>query len=397
MEFSTIRLKPGKSKIIDRKHPWIFSGALEKVSEEIPSGATVRVLDQHGQFQAWAAYSPASQIRARVWSWDEGAEIGPDFFRERIKASLALRQELIARGTTDSYRLVYSESDRLPGLVVDQYGMVLIVQLATAGAEYWRNELMDILQDLLQPAAIYERSDVDVRGLEGLEPRTGLIAGTPLDGDLIVEENGVQFRVDVEEGHKTGFYLDQRQNRQLIRGIANGRQVLDCFSYSGGFAINACLGGAASVTAVDNSYPALELARGNAKLNGIADDAIEWVQADVFQFLRTERDRAHQYDLIVLDPPKFAPTASHVRKAARGYKDINLHAMKLLRPGGILVTFSCSGGLKAELFQKIVADAAIDAGMDGKIIRWLHQAEDHPVALPFPEGEYLKGLVIRKE
>ncbi len=394
-EPATIKLKPGKEKIFQRRHPWIYSGALQSSSDAIQPGETVRIIDHHGGFQAWAAFSPHSQIRARVWSWDESEVIAPDLFKERIQNALYLRQNLIESGVTDAYRIIHGESDGLPGLIVDSYKQVLIVQVLSAGIEFWRNEIAEILVDLLGPEVIYERSDAEVRKLEGLEPRTGLIYGVEPD-ELLIHENGARFLVDIREGHKTGFYLDQRVNRSIIRRLAANRDVLDCFSYTGGFAVNAVLGNASTVTAVEISESTIEIAWANCRLNQIEPESITWANQDVFQFLRTERDRGNQYDLIILDPPKFAPTASHVKKAARGYKDINLQALKLLRPGGLLATFSCSGGLKPDLFQKIVADAALDANANGKIIQWLHQSEDHPVALSFPEGEYLKGLIVQK-
>jgi 23S rRNA (cytosine1962-C5)-methyltransferase len=288
---------------------------------------------------------------------------------------------------------VHGESDGLPGVVADRYGDTVVVQLLSAGAERWRGAIADALAALPGVARVIERSEADVRALEGLPPQSGLLRGEPAAGPLTVREHGLDFAVDAEQGHKTGFYLDQRDNRLLLRGLAKDKTVLDCFCYCGGFALNALAGGAKSVTAIDSSGPALAAAKANAARNGLPES--EWLEADVFQTLRKFRDEGRRFDLIVLDPPKFAPTAAHAEKAARAYKDINLLGFKLLNPGGALMTYSCSGGVSPDLFQKIVAGAALDAGVDARIEGWLHASADHPVALNFPEGEYLKGLVLR--
>ena len=388
-------LKPGREKSLVRRHPWIFSGAVDKVTGDPTPGQVVAVVSDRGRFFAWAAYSPTSQISARVWSWQHEDEIGPEFLRGRIQAAVARRQALLDTGTTDAVRLVHSESDRLPGLVVDRYGPLLVCQFASWGAEYWRETLVESLLQISGVASIYERSDIEVRKLEGLEPRVGLLAGEELPDKVEITEHGLSFLVDVAAGHKTGFYLDQRANRQQVRALAAGRTVLDCFSYSGGFALNALAGDAAHVTLLDSSADALERARQNLALNDLPAERADFVEADVFKQLRTYRDSRKSFDLIVLDPPKFAPTRAQVERAARGYKDINLLAFKLLNPGGVLATFSCSGGVDASLFQKIVAGAALDAGIDAQITGYFAQSEDHPVALNFPEGAYLKGLVCR--
>jgi 23S rRNA (cytosine1962-C5)-methyltransferase len=297
---------------------------------------------------------------------------------------------------SNAYRLVYAESDGLPGLIVDRYGDMLVLQSLTAGCERWKEPLADILLEETGLSAIYERSDADVRALEGLPERTGLLRGNPPE-KTVITEYGLRFTVDLCTGHKTGFYLDQRQNRLRVRALAQGRDVLDCFCYTGGFTVNALAGGARSVVAVDSSALALALGRENLSINGLKAEAVEWRAEDVFQDLRKFRDEGRSFDMIILDPPKFAPTAAQAEKASRGYKDINLLAFKLLRPGGLLVTFSCSGGIEAALFQKIVASAALDAGVEAQIVEHLSQGPDHPVALNFPEGAYLKGLVcVRK-
>jgi 23S rRNA (cytosine1962-C5)-methyltransferase len=383
-------LKPGREKSVKRRHPWIFSGAVERVTGEPESGETVGVVSHDGQPLAVAAWSPKSQIVARVWDW-EFREIGPEFFAQRIARSLALRRDLLPG--CDALRLAHGESDGLPGVVIDRYGEVVVLQLSSAGAMRWRDPIAEAVQSQASPRTIFERSDADVLALEGLEQRVAHLRGDPLPASVVVSEAGLSYRVDVAGGHKTGFYLDQRANRARVRSLASGREVLDCFCYTGGFALNALAGGARSVTAVDSSGPALAMLRANAELNGL--QVPEAVEGDVFAVLRGLRDRARRFGLIVLDPPKFAPTAAHAERAARAYKDINLLAFKLLEPGGLLVTFSCSGGVDAALFQKIVAGAALDAGVDARVVERLGAGPDHPVALHFPEGDYLKGLVCR--
>ncbi len=391
----SLTLKPGREKSVLRRHPWIFSGAIQRVDEGLEVGTTVDILSSKGQFLGRGFYSPHSQIRARLWTFEEEA-VNEEFFRRRIRAALATREALGLRAHTDALRLIYAESDGLPGLIVDQYAQVLVLQSLTAGVEAWRETIAGILMEERAAAAVFERSDADVRELEGLLPRVGLLRGALSSPLFPIHEHGLQFNVNLASGHKTGFYLDQRGNRQQVRELAQGREVLDCFCYSGGFTVNALAGGASSVLSVDISLEALSLARENVGLNGLPSDRLQTLETDVFQGLRKLRDERRSFDMIILDPPKFAPTAAQVEKAARGYKDINLLAFKLLRPGGLLVTFSCSGGVDAGLFQKIVASAALDAGAQAQIVQHLAQAADHPVALNFPEGTYLKGLVCYK-
>jgi 23S rRNA (cytosine1962-C5)-methyltransferase len=393
---TTLILKAGREKSLLHGHPWVYSGAIERVEGSGRSGETVVVRSAGGEFLAWAAYSPASQIRARVWTHDEGETVDAGLLRRRLEAALALRKTLGVAQESDAYRLVHGESDGLPGLVVDRYGDALVMQALNAGIDAWREPLADLLMALSGAAHLYERSDVDVRSLEGLEPRVGALRGSPPPEPLIIQENGLSFQVDVQAGQKTGFYLDQRRNRQRLRTYAAGMDVLNCFCYTGGFTAYALAGGAQSVLSIDSSAEALRLAGDNLALNGLESARAEWLEADVFQALRKLRDQARSFDLIVLDPPKFAPTAAQAERAARGYKDINLLAFKLLRPGGLLFTFSCSGGVSAELFQKIVAGAAVDAHAEALILERLFQAPDHPVSLAFPEGSYLKGLVCQK-
>jgi 23S rRNA (cytosine1962-C5)-methyltransferase len=334
-----------------------------------------------------------------VWTFDPDEQVDSTFFQRRIKAALELRDS-ICKGQGESennpLRLVHAESDGIPGFIVDRYGDCLVVQFLAAGAEFWRNTLIEVLFDLTGIDNIFERSDADVRELEGLESRVGILRGNPPQ-TLKVTENGLQFWVDIAGGHKTGFYLDQRHNRLRVRQLAAGRDALDCFCYTGGFTLNAMAGGAKSVLSVDASAEALKLLQENISENTLPAERHSILAGDVFQLLRKLRDQGRSFDMIILDPPKFAPTAAQAEKAARGYKDINLLAFKLLRAGGILVTFSCSGGVDAALFQKIVAGAALDAGVEASIVETLSQGFDHPVSLNFPEGAYLKGLVCVKK
>jgi 23S rRNA (cytosine1962-C5)-methyltransferase len=386
-----IILKPGREKSLLHRHPWIFSGAIQHVQGEPAPGATVDLLSSNGEFLARAAYSPSSQIRARVWTFDD-EPVDAGFLRRRIQGSIHARQAWNLSRDTDAFRLVYAESDRLPGLIVDRYGETLVLQSLTTGSEFWKETIADILLEQTGLSSIYERSDADVRELEGLPPIVRPLRGSPPDQTTITE-HGLSFAVSLAEGHKTGFYLDQRANRLRVRELAKDRDVLDCFCYTGGFTLNALAGGAKSVLSVDASAGALELGRKNASLNGLPPERQEWLEGDVFLLLRKFRDEGRSFDMIILDPPKFAPTHAQADRAARGYKDINLLAFKLLRAGGLLVTFSCSGGVDAELFQRIVAGAALDAGAEVQIVEHLSQAADHPVALNFPEAAYLKGLV----
>jgi len=389
-----IILKSGKEKSLLRKHPWIFSGAIQRVEDTPDSGDTVLVNTADGRFLAHAAYNPQSKISARIWSWDEKETIDAAFFRGRIAAAIEVRNAYSIAQHGNSMRLIHAESDRLPGLIVDRYGDVLVMQVGSAGAERWRDVIADTLLELCKPVCIYERSDSDSRTLEGLEPRNGVLLGTMPDNVEVIE-HGLRFKVDVVAGQKTGFYLDQRDNRALIETLTAGRDVLNCFCYTGGFSLYALRGGAKSVLSIDSSSDALRIAGENLALNKLDSSCAEWMEANVFQALRKLRDQGRKFDLIILDPPKFAPTAAFAEKAARGYKDINLLGFKLLRPGGFLCTYSCSGGISEELFQKIIAGAALDAGVDAQIVHHLQASADHPVLLSFPEGAYLKGLVLR--
>jgi len=387
-----IILKAGRDKSILRRHPWIFSGAIKSAAAE--SGDIVKVVAEDGRYLATAAYSAPSQIAARILSFDESTVVDEAFYRSRIKAAIDRRADIAA--VSNAYRLIHGESDGLPGIVADKYADVVVLQLSTAGIEPQRELIADLLMALTQAKTIFERSDADVRKLEGLPERNGLLRGAALEGPTVVVENGMQIEVDIAHGHKTGFYLDQRDNRALTAALSRDKDVLNCFCYSATMSTAAMKGGAASVVSIDSSAPALETGKRIATRNGCALDQMEWVEADVFAQLRKLRDQGKFFDLIMLDPPKLAPTAHHVEKASRAYKDINLLGFKLLRPGGMLMTYSCSGGVSVDLFQKIVAGAALDAGADAQIIKRLSAGSDHPVSIHFPEGEYLKGLLLRR-
>ncbi|APV50752.1 23S rRNA methyltransferase [Betaproteobacteria bacterium GR16-43] len=386
-------LKPGREKSLKHRHPWVFSGAVDRVEGEPAAGELIPVTSSDGAFLATAAYSPASQIRARAWSFDPKDTIDEAFLRARLAAAVERRKAGLEG--SDACRLVHSESDGLPGLIADRYGDTLVLQLLSAGAEKWRSLWPKALMELTGAKNVYERSDAEVRDLEGLGSRTGTMVGN-VTGPITITEDGIRYEVDVIHGQKTGFFLDQRENRALAGQLANGANVLNAFCYTGGFSLSALKGGAKHVVSLDTSAEALAAAGRNVALNGLDATKADWLAEDVFAYVRKLRDQGRQFDLIVLDPPKFAPTEKHVEKAARAYKDINLWAMKLLSPGGRLLTFSCSGAVSAELFQKIVAGAAADARADMVIERRLGASPDHPVSIHFPEGEYLKGLVLRK-
>ena len=389
-----IRLRPGRERSLLRRHPWVFESGVARGGAD--AGETVRVEADDGRFLAWAAFSPASAIRLRAWSFDEGERIDRAFFARRIVAAVAARAALGI--DSDALRLVHAEADGLPALVVDRYGDTLVAQFGAAGVERWRETIADALLEATGCTRLYERSDASVRQLEGLPERRGWLRG---DGDtaVTIREHGWRLTGDVEHGHKTGYYLDQRDNRARFAALVRrhgAARVLNCFSYTGGFSVAALAGGAREVTSVDSSGPALARVARHLRLNGHDPAAGPVVEADVNRFLRDSLAAGERWDAIVLDPPKFAPTAASAERAARAYKDINRLALQLLAPGGLLLTFSCSGGIAPDLFHKIVAGAAMDAGVDADILERLSAAPDHAATMFFPEGDYLKGLVLRR-
>lgn len=390
-------LKKGKEKSLLRRHPWVYDTAVARVSGKPASGETVKILSSDGHFLAWAAYSPASTLRARCWSFREEEAVTEDWLRGKVRASVAAREDLWRE--TNACRLIFGEADGLPGLIADKYGDWLVVQILSAGAEAHRESLTKILLEETHARGIFERSDAATRQREGLELRKGMLAGEALPDVIEVTECGVKYGVDVRIGHKTGFYIDQRDSRLATQHICealrrqNGRgpRVLNCFCYTGGFSLAAMKGGAEEVVSVDSSAEALEMARANYARNGFSCRA-EWLCEDVFACLRRLRDAGEQFDLVILDPPKFASSHYHVDRAARAYKDINLNALRLIAPRGRLCTYSCSGAIDVDLFQKIVAGAVIDSGRDAWAVGRFGAGADHPLLMTCPEGEYLKGL-----
>ncbi|MGP6486238.1 23S rRNA (cytosine(1962)-C(5))-methyltransferase RlmI [Duffyella gerundensis] len=393
----TVRLilAKGREKSLLRRHPWVFSGALARMEGKAQLGETIDICDNQGKWLAKGAWSPESQIRARVWSWQADESIDIDFFVKRLQAAQQLRDWLAERDDLDSYRLIAGESDGLPGVTIDRFGTFLVMQLLSAGAEYQRAAIITALQKCYPDCAIYDRSDVSVRKKEGLELVQGPVTGEIPPPLLPITEHGMKLLVDIQTGHKTGYYLDQRDSRLATRRYAQNKRVLNCFSYTGGFAVSALLGGCTEVLSVDTSQAALDIARENVELNGLDLTKAQFVRDDVFKLLRRYRDEGEKFDLIVMDPPKFVENKNQLNGACRGYKDINMLAMQLLNPGGILLTFSCSGLMATDLFQKIIADAALDAQRDVQFIEQFRQAADHPVIASYPEGMYLKGFSCR--
>ncbi len=389
-------LESGKERSLLRRHPWIFASSITELDGRARSGDTVDVVDAQRTFLGRAAWSPESHIRARMWSFDANEPIDDAFFKRRVAAALARRNALPGLRSQPGLRLIHAESDGLPGVVADRYGDTVVIQLTSAGAEKWRKSIVAALIKVAGCARIYERSDSEVRKLEGLEPVTGWVHGDAPNDGIVITENGVAMDVDIVAGHKTGFYLDQRDNRRLLGKLAAGKRVLNCFCYSGGFSLQALAGNAQRVLSIDSSQPALDTAARNLALNpALPAERAEWRCGNVFDELRRLREANESFDIVILDPPKFAPTVRHSDHASRAYKDVNLNGFKLLAPGGLLMTYSCSGGIGIELFQKIIAGAALDAHRSARIVTRLQGAADHPVDLAFPEGEYLKGLLIQ--
>ena len=397
-----LRLKPGKERSLQRRHPWIYDTAVAGVRGRPQAGDLVAVRGHDGQWLAWAAYAPESSLRARCWSFVEADSIDAAWFAVRVAQAVRRREPLVA--DTNALRLVFGEADGLPGFVVDRYADQLVVQLQSAGAEAQREVLLDAVLRATDCTSIFDRSDSATRKREGLAAASSVARGAEPPPLVAVHEHGLRFEVDVRRGHKTGFYVDQRDNRRLTQDLATrlaasqGRapRVLNCFSYTGGFSLAAFRGGAGATRSIDSSADALELGRRQWELNGFPASAAIWHEADVFEALRALRNDGETFDLIVLDPPKFAASHHHVDRAARAYKDINLNALRLLHPAGYLLTFSCSGAIDVDLFQKIVAGAVIDAGVDCQLLGRLSAGEDHPMSMVHPEGEYLKGLVLRR-
>lgn len=388
-------LEKGREKSLQRRHPWVFSGAVKQVEGKPGRGETVDIAGAGNEWLARGSYSPDSQITVRAWTFDKDENIDRDFFRRKIVKALEFRQKLSGIGTDfTAYRIIAAEADGLPGLIVDRYADFLVVQFLASGVELHKPVIIELLAELTACKGIYERSDVAVRLKEGLTETAGLLYGEEPPEKIEIREHAQKFHVDVRQGHKTGFYLDQRDNRDYLYKHAAGKTVLNCFSYTGGFGVAAALGGAAMVTNVDTSAPMLALGSENMQLNGIVDKCYENIEADVFCLLRKFRAEGRKFDIIVLDPPKFADAKNHMDKACRGYKDIAILGFQLLNPGGQLYTFSCSGLMVPELFLKITADAALDAGIDAHIIKRFSQAPDHAVSLHFPESQYLKGLLV---
>lgn len=390
----TVWLKPGREKSLRRRHPWVFSGAIERVDGQVQPGSTVDVVASSGEFCGRAAYSPTSQIRARIWTFETSEVIDAAFFRRRLARAVESRRRLTLLDVHCACRLVFSESDGLPGLIVDRYGEYLVCQFLSAGAEAWRTTIVELLGELCAPRGIYERSEGGARHKEGLPSRRELLAGAEPPAALEIIAGGARLVVDIANGQKTGAYLDQQRNRERVAAHARDADVLDAFSYTGGFAIACLHAGARRATLIDSSADALELAKRETAANDVGDRC-RFVVANVFDELRAVRDSGTRFDLVVLDPPKFVHSADQVTAGSRGYKDINMLGLALVRPGGVLATFSCSGHVDAALFQKIVAGAAVDAGRTAQILERLSQPADHPVATEFPEADYLKGLLLR--
>lgn len=389
-----VTLKSGRERSVLNRHPWIFGGAIANVKGDPQDGAAVDVHDAKGAWLARGTWSGASQINVRVWTWQPDEQIDGALIHQRIERAIAGRHQLAADPATNAYRLVFSESDGIPGLIADRYGAYIVVQLLTVGAAVRAQAIVNALHEIMQPQAIFERSDADIRAKEGLEPAERVLFGAAPAGSITITEHGQRYEIDLQGGQKTGAYLDQRENRRRVAAYCGGADVLSCFSYTGGFELHAAARGAQNISAIDSSAEALQTAARNYQANGMTTP-VEQIAGNVFSELRRFRAEGRSFDVIILDPPKFVQNRSQLDRATRGYKDINLLAMQLLRPGGTLTTFSCSGLVSTDLFQKIVFGAAVDARRDVQIVERLTQAPDHPVLLTFPEAEYLKGLICR--
>ncbi|MCK6626285.1 MAG: class I SAM-dependent rRNA methyltransferase [Anaerolineae bacterium] len=388
-------LKQGREKSVNNRHPWVFSGAISRVEGNPANGDVVDVWNSKARFVGRGIYNDKSQIQVRLLTWNPNDSIDEDFWRRRIRRAIAGRQALLESPDTDAFRLVYSEADGVPGFIADQYGTWLVVQFLSLAVERYRQTILDILVDLVAPQGIYDRSEGESREKEGLVSVTGPVWGEVPPDMIEITENGHTFLVDIKLGQKTGFYLDQRENRQKVSKYFPNKEVLNAFAYTGAFSVYAAYAGAKRIMNIDSSERALQIAERNMRRNGFGEREDIYAVADVFEIMRAYRDNNWKFDVVILDPPKFAPSKRQVDKATQGYKDINLLAMKLLKPGGVLISFSCSGAISSELFQKVLFGAAVDAGRHVQIIERLAQGSDHPVLLTFPESEYLKGLVCR--
>jgi len=388
-------LKKGKEKAVLQRHPWVFSGAIERVKGKPANGDIVRLTDAKGGFMAYGFYNDQSRVALRLLEWDENVPVNDDWFRNKVAAAVAGRKELLADGTTNTCRLIFSEADYMPGLIVDKYEDHLAVQVLTSGIEKVMPVIIDELQRLLKPKSIFDKSDASSREHEGLQTQNIALTAAQPPENVLVKENNILYNINIAEGQKSGFYCDQRDNRRILAAHAKGKKVLDCFSYTGGFTLNALHNGAAFVTSVDSSGLAIETLKGNIKLNNLDGTKHTAIQSDVNKQLRAFREQDEKFDIIVLDPPKYAPSRSALDRASRAYKDLNRLAMLLLNNGGLLATFSCSGAMDMETFKQVLAWAALDAGKQVQFIYQFCQPEDHPVRSSFPEGEYLKGLLCR--
>ncbi|MEO7213306.1 class I SAM-dependent rRNA methyltransferase [Mucilaginibacter sp.] len=388
-------LKKGKEKAVLHKHPWVFSGAIDKVQCKPANGEIIRLLSSQSAFLAYGFYNDQSRVAVRLLEWEESIAVDAEWFRQKVRTSVAGRAHILADGDTDTCRLIFSESDYLPGLIVDKYAGHLAVQVLTSGMQNAMPVIIEELNALLSPLSIFDKSDATSRAHEGLETTNALLAGTEPPELVMVKENGITYGINIAEGQKSGFYCDQRYNRKLLASYAKGKKVLDCFSYTGGFTLNSLREGAASVTSVDSSALAIETLTENIRLNGFETSAHNAIKSDVNAQLRKFREEGEKFDIIVLDPPKYAPSRSALDRASRAYKDLNRLGMQLLNSGGLLATYSCSGAMDMETFKQVLAWAALDAGKQVQFIYQFHQPEDHPVRASFPEGEYLKGLLCR--
>ncbi|WP_293301007.1 class I SAM-dependent rRNA methyltransferase [Pedobacter sp. UBA4863] len=390
-----IKLKKGKEKAVYQRHPWVFSGALDKIKGKPENGDVVRLVDASGDFLAYGYYNDQSRVAVRLIEWNEETTIDEAWYEQKIKTAIAGRSHLLAHKETTACRLVFSEADFLPGLIVDRYADFLSLQILSSGIEQAKDIIIPILVKLLQPKGIFDRSDATARTHEGITAENGLLWGETPAEFIEVKENGIKYHINIAEGQKSGFYCDQRDNRKILASYTKGKSVLDCFSYSGGFSLNAFAQGATTVTSVDSSALAIETLKQNINLNKFDASKHTPIQSDVNKQLRQFNDEGKKFDVVVLDPPKYAPSRSALDRAARAYKDLNRRGLLLLESGGLLATFSCSGAVDIETFKQIIAWAALDAGKEVQIIKQFCQPEDHPVRLSFPEGEYLKGLLVR--